>query len=200
MELTLVYMAALATIWFFPNHRVVCSLVILTGLFYSHYRHHETLQQLGFRIDNLNLALRHALPCVVLICLVITVVALLLFNVPGQQFTTLLRNYLAYLLWGTLQQYLLNGYFVRRLASLLPGTGRLVPLIAAILFMSAHIPNLFLMALTLAGGYFAAAFYLRYHNLFVLGFAHATIGFTIHTLFPDSLTVGFYVGPHYFDH
>ena len=57
----------------------------------------------------------------------------------------------AYLPWGLLQQYVLNGYFLNRLEAWFRGGRR--PAISAALFSGAHTPNWFLMAVTLVAGY-----------------------------------------------
>jgi len=60
-----------------------------------------------------------------------------------------------YILWGLVQQYLLNGYLVNGWSN----SGRrrgFAPGLAAALFCLAHSPNWFLMAVTLVGGYACA--------------------------------------------
>jgi hypothetical protein len=100
-----------------------------------------------------------------------------------------------YIAWGMVQQYLLNGYFVNRLAE--SGAGKWTPLAAAALFSLVHLPNWFLMGVTLAGGYVCARFYLRYRSLWALALAHGIIGFVLFLVTPDSVSGHFLVGPRY---
>ncbi len=102
----------------------------------------------------------------------------------------------AYTLWGLVQQYLLNGYFVNRLAEF-SGKSAFVPLAAALLFSAVHLPNWFLMGVTLAGGYVCARVYLRFHSLYALALAHGAVGFTLFLVVPDSVSAHFLVGPRY---
>jgi membrane protease YdiL (CAAX protease family) len=101
--------------------------------------------------------------------------------VPG------LLSFAAYLPWGVFQQYLLNGYFLNRLR----GWGT----VTAVLFAAAHAPNWFLMAFTLIAGYGATLLYRRCRNLYVLGLAHAIIGFLLFMTVPDSVSHHLEVGP-----
>ena len=104
----------------------------------------------------------------------------------------------AYVVWGVVQQYLLNGFLANRLAEFTGSPrSRLVPLVAAALFSLAHLPNWFLMAVTFAGGYLSVRVYRRYRSLYVLGIAHALIAFALFLAVPDSISAHFLIGPRY---
>lgn len=103
-----------------------------------------------------------------------------------------------YLVWGLLQQWVLNGYFLNRLLE--AGAGRRAPLIAALLFSAAHLPNGFLTAAALVGGYAASRLFLRYRSLWTLGLAHGLIGFLLNLVVPDEISGRFLVGPRYILH
>ncbi len=103
-----------------------------------------------------------------------------------------------YLAWGLVQQWILNGYFLNRLRQ--AGCGRHAPLWAALLFSLAHLPNPFLMGVTLPGGYLAAHLFLRYRSLWLLGAAHGLIGFLLNLVVPDPISGRFLVGPRYILH
>lgn len=111
--------------------------------------------------------------------------------------TRMLANFVLYLGWGLVQQYLLNGYFLRRLRAVLSGGA--ASLAASLLFCAAHAPNPFLMAVTLAGGFASTRIYLRWPNLLLLGLLHGLIGFLLHFAVPDSVARNFLVGPRYFE-
>jgi hypothetical protein len=103
-----------------------------------------------------------------------------------------------YCVWGLFQQYVLNGYFVNRFSDVLPNHPRGVPILAGVFFSLAHLPNWFLMMVTLPGGYVCARLYLQRRNLFFLGLAHGVIGFLIYLAVPDTITHHLYVGPKWF--
>lgn len=98
-----------------------------------------------------------------------------------------------YLPWGLFQQYLLNGYFLKRFDTVLPP--RVSGLTSAALFSVAHSPNWFLMLVTSLAGYVAIQVYRRYSNLYFLGMAHAIIGFLLFLFVPDSISHHLNVGP-----
>jgi hypothetical protein len=54
------------------------------------------------------------------------------------------------------------------------------------------------MAVALVLGYCSARFYHRYRNLYFLGVAHATVGFLLFLLVPDSISHHLNVGPAWF--
>ncbi len=101
-----------------------------------------------------------------------------------------------YCLWGLLQQYILNGFFLNRLREMIH-VRHAATTLAAALFSLAHLPNPLLMAVTLFGGLLAAEFYVRYRNLLFLGVAHGIVGSMVYLVFPDSISHHLRVGPGY---
>jgi len=91
-----------------------------------------------------------------------------------------------YVLWTLYQQFLLNDLFMPRLTRLLPSEGAAVGL-AAVLFATAHLPNLPLTAATLVWGAISCALFRRYHNLYALGLAQALLGLCFAICVPDAL-------------
>jgi membrane protease YdiL (CAAX protease family) len=77
-------------------------------------------------------------------------------------------------------------------------TPRWARIVSAMLFAGAHLPNWFLMAVTLLAGYVCARIYMRHKNLYFLGIAHATIGFLLFLVVPDSISHHLIVGPGWF--
>jgi hypothetical protein len=71
-------------------------------------------------------------------------------------------------------------------------------MISAALFSGAHLPNFFLMAVTLLAGYICARNYMRYKNLYFLAIAHGTVGFLLFLVVPDSISHHLTVGPGWF--
>jgi membrane protease YdiL (CAAX protease family) len=62
------------------------------------------------------------------------------------------------------------------------------PAISVALFSGVHTPNGLLMAVTLPTGYVCARIYRRYPNLYFPGAAHATVGFLLFLVVPDSIS------------
>jgi hypothetical protein len=105
-------------------------------------------------------------------------------------------SWIAYVPWGVFQQYILNGYFLKRFDAAV--SERTAPFIVAALFAGAHTPNWFLMTVTLLLGYCCALVYRQCKNLYFLGFAHGTVGFLLYLVVPDSITHHLNVGPGWF--
>ena len=70
-----------------------------------------------------------------------------------------------------------------------------MPLLSALFFSGAHLPNWFLMLVTPVAGYAAIWVYRRYRNLYFLGLAHATIGTLLFLTVPDSWSHHLNIGP-----
>ena len=91
-----------------------------------------------------------------------------------------------YILWTCYQQFLLQDYFMPRLARLVASEAAAVAL-TAILFAVAHLPNLGLTAVTLVWGVASCVLFLRYRNLYVLGLAQGLLGLGFAVCVPDAL-------------
>lgn len=199
IEALSVFLLILLYIWrvrlFYPGRWMVIAGILAV----SHAARREGAEALGLRWAPFKQALRALAPWVLGLAggllaagfWLDTVNPVVLRRTPG--------SLSLYLVWGILQQWLLNGYLLRRLL----GAGasrRCATLAAAGLFSAAHLPNVFLMAVTLAGGYLAARLFLRYGSLWVLGLAHGLIGFLLNLVAPDWLSGRFLVGPRYILH
>jgi len=88
-----------------------------------------------------------------------------------------------YAIWALLQQFILQSFMYLRLESVL-GSRRAV-LGSALLFSAAHIPNPWLVALSLIGALFFCEMFRRYRNILPLGLVHAALGLTIAASLPD---------------
>jgi hypothetical protein len=195
LEAVAVFMLILFHVWFVSRHVKLGWLVILIPVIYSHWSHRESLQRLGFRRDNFLRCVRDFAPLI-----------LGLAGVPlvlGGVFGTFHHASLApvafvtyYCIWGTFQQYALNGFFVNRLsAAATLAEQRWVPLLAAILFAAVHVPNWFLVTVTFTLGVLCARIYMTYRNLYFLGIAHGLIGSALYITVPDWITLRFHIGP-----
>jgi membrane protease YdiL (CAAX protease family) len=91
-----------------------------------------------------------------------------------------------YIVWSTMQQFLLQGYFLLRLLRLLPG--KVAPIIVATgIFALAHLPNPILTPVTLVWGAISCVLFLRYRNIYTLGLAHGMMGLCLAVTVPNSL-------------
>lgn len=143
------------------------------------------------------MCLRRFGPPLIAVAAIIILAGLLAGTVRPMGVEPALLGFGLYLPWGLFQEYLLNGYFLRRLEDALQQPA--ASILAAALFCLAHLPNWFLMPITLGGGYVAIRIYRKHRNLYFLALAHATIGFLL--LFaaaPDSVSHHLRIGPWWF--
>ncbi len=163
----------------------------------AHAARGETIRQLGFGWKEIRAALPLLLWAGAAACLFLAAglqAGTVRPIAPGQ----IALGLGAYMVWGLFQQYLLNGFLANRLAEFRGGPeSRLVPLASAALFSLTHLPNWFLMAVTLAGGYLSVLAWQRYRSLYVLGIGHAFIAFSLFLAVPDSISAHFFIGPRY---
>jgi hypothetical protein len=199
IEAAVVFLLIMAYIWWLRFRYPYAWIAILALVVASQVRHGDTPGALGFRWTETprSVARFSALLAVAVVPLV----------AGGMIFHTMRRvswqgaflSLEVYCVWGLFQQYLLNGYFVNRFSEFLPADSRnAVPALAGVFFSLAHLPNWFLMIVTLGAGYLCARIYLEYRNLYLLGLAHGIIGFLIYLVAPDTITHHLYVGPKWF--
>ena len=101
-----------------------------------------------------------------------------------------------YVIWSFLQQFILQEYFLLRLLRIVQRPAIAV-MLSATLFAIAHIPNPVLTVLTLIWGAAACTLFLRYRDLYSLGFAHAVFGLTIAICVPAAMHHNMRVGLGY---
>ncbi len=89
-----------------------------------------------------------------------------------------------YVLWTLYQQFLLQDYFMPRLARTLGSDAGMA--VAALLFAVAHLPNLSLAAATLVWGAVSCYLFRRYRNLYALGLAQGLLGLCFAICVPDA--------------
>ncbi len=107
-----------------------------------------------------------------------------------------IKAFLGYVLWSFVQQFLLQGYFLLRLARVLP-TSRWAAITAAVIFAAAHLPNPILTPMTLLWGLCACFLFLRFRNIYPLAMAHAIFGICIAITLPAPLVHDMRVGLGY---
>lgn len=185
--LTLLYIWGVRRVWplaWAPVAALIAASMIVRG---------ETPASVGLSISTLHAAARALLPVIAACAGVI-----LLAGVASNSIRDISARFAAgglvlYCAWGLFQQYLLNGFVVKRLIA--ARVRRRAPAVAAIIFGVVHMPNPFLVLVALAGGYASAWAYLRYHNLIMLGLAHGVLGFALYFAVPDSISHHLYAGP-----
>lgn len=193
LEPLAVFAAIMAYIWRVRFTHPWLVAPILPMVLLSHFARNERARSLGFRIAQLRECIRKFGPA--LLALVLSMIAggLFLGTIRPIGAERAALGLAAYLPWGLFQQYLLNGYFLKRFDSVLPA--RASDATAAALFSAVHCPNWFLMLFTPIAGYVAIQIYRRHGNLYFLGIAHATIGFLLFMVFPDTVIHHLNVGP-----
>ncbi len=198
LEALAVFLLIMTYIWWLRLWHAWLWMPLLGGVILTHWVHRENPRRLGFAASSFREAFVPVFLYTAAICAALLALGTLLGTMREITAAQAAAGVLGYTGWGLFQQYLLNGYFVNRMAEFTrkPG-GQFVPLFAAVLFSLAHLPNWFLMPVTLAGGYACARVYLRYRNLYVLAIAHGLVGFCLYNIVPDSVSAHFLVGPRY---
>jgi membrane protease YdiL (CAAX protease family) len=171
---------------------------ILGLMLLSHLVHREDACSLGFRTRNMGECWREIAPALPFLTLLMLACGTLLRTTRPIGVQTAMASWIAYLPWGVFQQYVLNGYFLNRFHAVLGR--RAAFLISAALFCGVHFPNWFLMVVAFPAGYCSTRIYWRYRNLYLLGLAHATVGFLLFLVVPDSISHHLRVGPGWFGH
>ena len=173
--------------------------VTLALVIFSHILRGETPGGLGFGAAGLWQPFVEFTPAVGLLALLLLAFGILMHTFRPVPWDDAFFSLALYFCWGLFQQYLLNAYFLNRFRRALPQfTPRALAALSGALFSLVHLPNWFLMGVTLLGGYACAQVYLKYRNLYFLGFAHGLIGFLLYLVVPDSISHHLYVGPKWF--
>jgi hypothetical protein len=173
-------------------------IVLYFGIGYlGHVVRGESLRLIGIRFDNWQPAVRNV---AVIIAATVPTVLFIGATLDSWHFPSLpamAATMPMAIVWGTAQQYGLLCVLYRRLHEA-SGSVQLAIMGAALLFAIFHLPNVFLMSVTLAAGAAACVLYRREPNIFIIGVAHAAISFTLYYALPLNITGGLRVGPGYF--
>jgi CAAX prenyl protease-like protein len=191
-----VFFLLLSYIWYFQSRIHWLWAVLLGFVIVSHVIRGESPASLGLRVGGFKECARRFTVPVLLVAATATIAGFALDTLRDVALWRVAGVLAGYCFWALFQQYLLNGYFVNRLHSSLPGRYEYlaVPL-GGLLFATAHLPNTLLMVVTGIGGAVAAAAFLRHRNLLFLALAHALIGTTIWFVVPDTVSHHLRVGP-----
>jgi membrane protease YdiL (CAAX protease family) len=186
----------LAYIWNWRYTHGAAWITILGLMLLSHLVRRESPYSLGFRTRHMGDCWRNVAPALAFPTLLMLASGMLLHTMRPIGVWTALASWAVYVPWGVFQQYALNGYFLNRFDAVLGR--RAASLIAAALFCGVHAPNWFLMLVAFPAGYCSTRFYWRYRNLYVLGLLHATVGFLLFLVVPDSVSHHLRIGLGWF--
>jgi len=95
-----------------------------------------------------------------------------------------LAHVAGYVLWTIYQQFLLQDYFMPRLARVLKADAAIA--FAAVLFAMAHLPNVVLTVATLVWGAVSCALFRRCRSVIVLGITQGLLGLCFAVCVPDA--------------
>jgi membrane protease YdiL (CAAX protease family) len=208
-EIASVVSSALIAEWtilpFAGQEKLVGAVPILLAfalMFCSHRLRGESFRDMGWRLDNFLAAARLlALP------MILTSAVLLMVGwfSSGLQNGILARTGgrsilwlpLWGIMWGLLQQYVLQG-FINRRAQLALGRGWPSVLLVAAIFALLHFPNPWLSLATFAGGAVWAWVYQRAPNLPALALSHSLMTLVLIWTLPAPMLKGLRVGFNYF--
>ncbi len=169
-------------------------------IFLSHHIRREPPRELGFRLDNfVECARLLALPMLVftLVCLALGWFTSSIDFARWRGGHSLLILPALGIMWGLLQQYVLQS-FVNRRAQIIWGRGAHSVLVVALVFGALHLPNPGLTLATFAGGVVWATVYQRAPNLFALALSHGLMTWLLISTVPPWALRGLRVGFKYF--
>lgn len=208
-EIASVASSALIAEWtilpFVGKEKLIGAIPVLLAfalMFYSHHLRGETAREIGWRLDNFLKAARLlALPMLLTTTLLIAIGWLssglnngLLARAGGRSLAWLPAWGL---LWGLLQQYVLQAFINRRAQIALGSNWRSVLLVASI-FALLHFPNPWLSLATFVGGFIWGWVYQRAPNLPALALSHSLMTLVLIWTLPSSALKGLRVGFNYF--
>lgn len=207
-ELVSIIMTVLIIEWVlipFAGRSSLLVLVPLTScavlMFTSARQCGETRRDLGIRFDNFLDAARLLLMPMLIGGAALAICGWLLreagYGEPRAAGRILLKLALWGVLWGFVQQYVLQAYVNRR-AQVAMGGGVPSVLYVACIFALLHAPNLGLMIATFAGGLMWAYVYQKAPNLFALALSHGVMTWVLVSSIPAPLLKGMRAGYNYF--
>ncbi|MEI9976609.1 MAG: CPBP family intramembrane glutamic endopeptidase [Ignavibacteriota bacterium] len=168
----MLFLSIMGYIWIWRANHPYLWIPILGCLLTSHLVRGESARELGFGRASLRECTHRFAPLLTILALGMLAGGLLLNTTrrlpPDQAFLALF----AYLPWGVLQQYMVNGYFLNRFQCAMKP--RAAAALTAVLFGVAHTPNWFLMAVCLIGGWCATQVYRRHRKNFCISWARPT--------------------------
>ena len=198
LEVTIVFALILMALWSGPFAQKLIGIATFCWIVISTLRSQTTADSLGLGLAGIRRSLWIVCAALLVAALVIWIASrmhtlhVVLFHGFAVE-----SSVLAYMLWALVQQFILQDFFMVRLLRLLP-TRTAAVIVAATLFAIAHLPNSFLMVVTLIWGIAACTLFLRYRNLYSLGVAHGIMGLCLAIAIPNAVHHQMRVGLGYF--
>jgi membrane protease YdiL (CAAX protease family) len=179
----------------FPGAATLFAVVLLATLTLGHVLRRESLRDVGFRLDTFARASTLLAPVVAVVIASAVLIGHLSGSTRFPPASTAMPGVAKAVVFGLAQQYLLLGFFYRRLEEALPKPASFLS--AAAVFALFHLPNPFLTAVTFFAGLIAAWVYRRAPNLWVNGVIHGLTSYCLYFSLSPELTGGLRVGPGY---
>jgi hypothetical protein len=107
-----------------------------------------------------------------------------------------LQRFIGYIVFGCIQQFLLQDFFLLRLLRILRNS-RTATFAAAAVFSLAHLPSPILVVLTFIWGMAASMWFVRYRSIYSLALAHVILGITVAVCIPGPTIRNMRVGHGY---
>ncbi|MET0985751.1 MAG: CPBP family glutamic-type intramembrane protease [Steroidobacteraceae bacterium] len=203
LELIAAVVIIAAFLWFgrqlFSGALLVFSLALLLVTASSHRRAGEGARDIGLRWDTAPAAAAWLAPVVVVGAMIALAVGTYLGSLRFPGLAQAARSLLQFIASGLLQQYLLLGFFYRRCIEIMKSAVT-AGIVTAIVFAALHVPNVFLVAVTVGAGLISCAVYRRAPNLYVAGLAHGVLVYVLYAALPLSMTGNMRVGMEYLQH
>jgi membrane protease YdiL (CAAX protease family) len=181
-ELTIGFAAILVVLWLPTREQLIFGPIALLAPLILVLMQRPTLNELGLQWRGFVSSL-WILPAAT----VVAAAGILLARAAGT-FHELYKADLAhvggYVLWTIYQQFLLQDYFMPRLARMLKIDAAIA--LAAVLFAMAHLPNVVLTVATLVWGAVSCALFRRYRSVLVLGITQGLLGLCFAICVPDA--------------
>ena len=196
IEIAVAYALILAVEWTPRPWQRILWIVAAAGIAVILWRSFDGWKAMGLRKANFGRSLWIVGAALVLSGVAIAVAAWKHPLLLPDGLVAFVGTYIAYAVWTGVQQFLLQGFFLLRLLRVMPKPWQ-AALAAAVMFSAAHVPNPFLMPVTLIWGLAACLLFLRYRNLYPLMMAHAILGITVAISVPGPVVHNMRVGLAY---
>ena len=195
-EIGIAYGLIMAVVWTPRPLQRVLWMVAAVGIAVILWRSFDSWKAMGLRAANFVRSLWIAGAALALAVAAVLVAAKMHTLLLPEGPFNFVGTYIAYAVWTGVQQFLLQGFFLLRLERVMPKAWQ-AALVAAVLFCAAHVPNPFLVPITLIWGFAACLLFLRYRNLYPLMIAHAILGITVAMTIPGPVDHNMRVGLGY---
>lgn len=199
LEILTLSMAILLFIWLFYRIKIwwfegLYHLFVLCMVIYFQYHARIPFKTQGIRFDNFISSIKPAMIATALFIILLSGISYSLDS--GQWRLWMFSRTPWFLLWGTMQQFLLQSFLLIRVKSVIQNK-YLTVIISTLIFCTMHIPNPLLVIFSIVGGLVWCGIFSRYPNIFALGLSHAITDLWLLVVFPAELLANLRVGGMY---